>query len=185
VSINYTQLSRVVAHALRHQPYIYELELDEEGWVQAEDLLIALRQERRDWRDLNEADLAEMIQRATKRRYELANGRIRALYGHSTVAKIAKTPAAPPAILYHGTTDQVLKIILADGLKPMNRQYVHFSIDRDMAGEVAQRKAGNVIILEILAGQAHQNGIVFYEGNERVWLADVVPPTYIKAPKTD
>ena len=25
------QLSKTIAHALRHQPYIYELELDDEG----------------------------------------------------------------------------------------------------------------------------------------------------------
>ena len=29
-----TQISRVVSHALRHEPWLYELELDAEGWTE-------------------------------------------------------------------------------------------------------------------------------------------------------
>ena len=32
--MNVVELSRAVSHALRHQPWLYELELDDEGWVQ-------------------------------------------------------------------------------------------------------------------------------------------------------
>ncbi len=117
---------------------------------------------------------------ASKKRYEIADGRIRASYGHSTEQKIQKTPSAPPQILYHGTTDTVLDVILKKGLKPMRRQYVHFATDRQMATEVASRRAGKVVILEILAGEAYRNGVAFYLGNENVWLADFVPPRFIR-----
>ncbi|NTW40943.1 MAG: RNA 2'-phosphotransferase, partial [Cellulomonadaceae bacterium] len=36
-------LSRVVSHALRHEPWLYELELDEAGWVSVQSLVEALR----------------------------------------------------------------------------------------------------------------------------------------------
>ena len=32
-NIDPVALSRVVSHALRHEPWLYELELDEDGWV--------------------------------------------------------------------------------------------------------------------------------------------------------
>jgi hypothetical protein len=76
VARDYVQLSRVLSHALRHEPWLYELELDADGWTQVEAVLAALREERSDWRDLTPADLVEMMRRASKQRYELAEGRI-------------------------------------------------------------------------------------------------------------
>jgi putative RNA 2'-phosphotransferase len=35
--------SRVVSHALRHEPWLYELELDDAGWVSVDELLAAVR----------------------------------------------------------------------------------------------------------------------------------------------
>ena len=95
-------LSQAVSHALRHEPWLYELELDEEGWADIGALLTALRQESPAWSDLTEPDLADMIRASSKQRHELVNGRIRALYGHSLPGKLHRTPAKPPAQLFHG-----------------------------------------------------------------------------------
>jgi putative RNA 2'-phosphotransferase len=97
------QLSKTVSHALRHEPWLYELELDEEGWVPVEELLDALRVEKFEWASLTEADLAEMIEHSDKRRHELREGKIRSLYGHSIAGKLLKQLTAPPEVLYHGT----------------------------------------------------------------------------------
>jgi putative RNA 2'-phosphotransferase len=37
----------------------------------------------------------------------------------------------PPAILYHGTSPSAAKNIMSEGLRPMNRQYVHLSTDKN------------------------------------------------------
>ena len=181
MSFHYTHLSRTISVALRHRPQLYSLTLDANGWGAVEDLLAGLRKARPEWEHLTEVDLVQMNEQASKRRYEISDGQIRALYGHSTKQKIQKTPSAPPQMLYHGTTDAVLDVILKKGLKPMKRQYVHFATDRKMAAEVASRKGGKVVILEILAGDAYRNGVAFYLGNENVWLADFVPPEFIRA----
>ncbi len=124
------QLSKRVSHALRHAPWVYELELDEEGWAPVPDLLEALRGQRSAWRGLTEGDLAELVARSDKRRFELRGGRIRALYGHSLPERLRKVPAAPPPILFHGTSRRAVAAIRAGGLRPMRRQYVHLSADR-------------------------------------------------------
>lgn len=49
VSLSDVDLSRAVSHALRHEPWLYELELDDEGWVPVEQLLTALREKGGDW----------------------------------------------------------------------------------------------------------------------------------------
>lgn len=180
MSLNYTHLSRTVSLALRHRPKLYSLTLDENGWVAVADLLNSLRKARPEWEDLAEADLVRMNEQASKRRFEIADGRIRALYGHSYALQVRKKPTDPPKILYHGTTDRVLDVILEEGLKPMRRQYVHFATDRQMVVEVASRKQGRVVVLEILAGDAYTTGVPFYHGADNVWLADFVPPEFIR-----
>ena len=129
--------------------------------------------------DLTEGDIAAVIAASDKRRFELADGRIRALYGHSVPQRLTKERAAPPAVLYHGTVDSVADAILAIGLKPMARQYVHLSADRETASQVATRRRGQAVIFTVRAADAHGAGIPFYRGNERVWLADAVPPAYL------
>src|SRR5690242_6837583 len=78
VAKDLTRLSRAVSHALRHEPWQYELELDEDGWADVGALLVALRQESSSWSELVERDLAEMMRVSSKQRYEMVNGRIRA-----------------------------------------------------------------------------------------------------------
>lgn len=185
IKVHLGRLSRTISHALRHAPWLYELELDDEGWVSVEALLDALRRHRRDWRRLTRDDLTRMMEASSKRRFELApdragGGRIRALYGHSLPGKLQRTPAAPPDVLFHGTAPDVFGEIEAEGLKPMSRQYVHLSVDKPTALEVGRRKAPRPVILTIRAADAHGDGIAFYQGNEHVWLADHVPPRYIR-----
>jgi len=174
-----TALSRAVAHALRHEPWLYELELDHEGWTTTHALLAALRSQRAAWAALCEQDFADMIRLSSKQRYEMADGRIRALYGHSLPGRLSKTPAEPPTLLFHGTSPALETPIRQDGLLPMGRQYVHLSSDRDTATEVGRRKSAKPIILAVRAADAWADGIAFYVGNAKVWLADRVPPKFI------
>lgn len=174
-----SNLSRIVSHALRHEPWLYELELDDAGWVSVDDLLAALRVEKPAWAGLNEADLAQMIDQSEKKRHELLDGKIRALYGHSLPHKLSKEVAQPPAILYHGTAPMTVALIKREGLRPMGRQYVHLSADTATADQVGKRKAGKPSILRVRADEAYCAGVHFYRGNDKVWLADMIGPEFI------
>jgi putative RNA 2'-phosphotransferase len=178
--MRYTDISKTISHALRHEPWLYELELDDAGWVPVEALLDALRAEKPAWAGLSEADLVQMMAQAGKQRFEMRDGRFRALYGHSTPQKLAKEPAEPPAILFHGTAPETVPLIRRDGLRPMRRQYVHLSADVPTATQVGRRKAADPVILRVRAGEAHQAGLRFYRGNDLVWLADAVAPGFIE-----
>ncbi len=174
-----TAISRTLAHALRHEPWLYELELDAEGWTLLEAALAALRAERPEWHDLAAADVAEVIRSSTKKRYEMADGRIRALYGHSVPVKLARTAAPPPDHLFHGTSPGALAAIRQAGLQPMARQYVHLSPGRADAVAVGRRKHPQPVILLVDAAAAAKAGFPFYAGNDKVWLADTVPWRFI------
>jgi putative RNA 2'-phosphotransferase len=173
------RLSKTIAHALRHAPWLYELEIDDAGWVPLDQLLNGLRGHRAAWANLTEADIAEVVDGFDKKRYELREGKIRAYYGHTLKTMIRKVPSEPPERLYHGTAAGVVPLILDQGLKPMSRQYVHLSAEIETAQDVGARKGGEVVLLVIRAREAHADGVVFYHGNEMVWLADEVPAAYI------
>ena len=177
-----SDLSKVISHALRHEPWLYELELDDEGWASIEAVLNALRNEREEWANLAETDLTQMVVGSTKRRHEINSGRIRSLYGHSIPGKLNKAPAIPPRVLYHGTSPDTVPSIRKSGLLPMGRQYVHLSVDEVTAAEVGRRKSTTPVVLSILATDAHANDVKFYTGNERVWLANSVPAQFIVEP---
>lgn len=177
--MDYMKLSKEISYALRHAPWEYELELDKDGWVNIDQLLTSLREDSL-WESVTEEDLNKMIECSEKRRHEILAGKIRALYGHSLSQRIAKDEKEPPEILYHGTPRRFLTLIKENGLIPKGRQYVHLSVDVDIASQVGKRRDNEPIILEINARQAWKEGIKFYQGNDRVWLADFVPSEYIK-----
>lgn len=177
--MDYIGLSKEISYALRHAPWEYELEMDEEGWVPVEQLLDALHRTRK-WSNLCEADLNRMIEKSEKRRHEFAGRKIRAFYGHSIPMKIFKEEKMPPNILYHGTARRFLQSIDEKGLSPQSRQYVHLSQDIETAEKVGMRHDNRPCILIIDAKNAWNDGIKFYFGNEKVWLADAIPSRYIR-----
>ena len=173
--MNLVELSKEISYALRHAPWEYELELDEQGFVPIVQLLHALNESGTYEREVTQADLEQIIANSEKKRHEIVGDKIRALYGHTVPQIIKKEPGIPPAVLYHGTTHRALPQILQDGLKPMRRQYVHLSIDVETATRVGKRRDPEPVILKIDTEAAQKAGIQFYIGNDKVWLCNRVP----------
>ncbi len=180
MGISFRQLSRTIAFALRHRPEKFGLHPDEHGWVSIEELLAALRPRRAQWAELCEEDIWEMMAAAKKQRFEVADGKIRARYGHSIPGRIYTTPQQPPEVLYHGTPPETLDSIRQNGLQPMGRQYVHLSVDLAKATEVGKRRAKNPCILTVLARQASEAGVCFYQADSTHWLSDPIPSEFIR-----
>ncbi|NLD47059.1 MAG: RNA 2'-phosphotransferase [Clostridiaceae bacterium] len=176
--MDYLKLSKELSYALRHAPWEYELELDDEGWVDVRQLLSSLH-ECREWQELSEQDLHVMIEKSDKKRHEISDSKIRALYGHSIPQKVLKDPNAPPEILYHGTARRFIQAIKENGLLPRNRQYVHLSVDTKTALQVGKRRDDEPALLRVQALKAWTESVKFYIGNDKVWLADTIPSKYI------
>jgi putative RNA 2'-phosphotransferase len=176
-----TQLSRLVSHAMRHEPWLYELELDDEGWVPIDSLLTAIHEQGPQWSQVDRDDLIRMIASSSKQWHEVDGERVRALYGHSVPGRVARIEAQPPEQLFHGTSPQAWMVIQRSGLRPMGRQYVHMSVDVATAEQVGRRKFSPPVILVVQAQQAQAAETRFWRGNEQVWLADYVSPDYVSA----
>lgn len=177
--LNLKHISKCMSHALRHKPWLYELELDEEGWVPLEMLLSALRSERAAWQGLQRPDIEELMRTAPKERFQIKGDHIRAIYGHSLPGALRHEPADPPETLYHGTNPDLVQTIMEEGLRPMSRQYVHLSADAETALEVGRRKAGKPVLLRVDTASATRAGVTFFRGNDKVWLASKIPGEFL------
>lgn len=179
ITINYRELSKEVSYALRHAPSEYGLTLDENGWVDVQELLKALKETNK-WASIEFNNLISMIEASDKKRHEIVGDKIRALYGHTIPSPIKKEIAEPPEYLYHGTARRFVESIKEKGLLSQERQYVHLSIDKDTAYEVGKRRDEKPVILRIKAKLAFMNGVSFYKGNDKVWLSNSINSQYIE-----
>lgn len=172
-------ISKKMSYCLRHNPRKYGLKLDEYGFVELQEFLNAMNRMHHFQPKLTEMKIREIMNSSDKERFEIKNGKICALYGHSIPGIIKRKQATPPDILYHGTAHRFLPSIMKEGLLPMGRQYVHLSTDIAMAESVGKRRDNRPVILKINAKQAAKDGIKFYVGNDEVWLCDHVPVKYL------
>ncbi len=176
-----TALSKLLALLLRHQADAHGLSLDPEGFVPLDELLAAInRQSKWDW--VRAEHVEQVIAQQEKRRYEIVDGDIRAIYGHSLATAISYPAVEPPDVLLHGTARRFVDTILREGLRPMNRQYVHLTDDPALAQLTGRRRDAKPAILRIEARRAHVAGIAFFQADNGVFLAKQVPAEYIALP---
>ena len=176
------KLSKFLALILRHQPERFGLALDEEGWTPFPEVLEILRG-LPNFRWATRADVMQMVEQGSgddKRRFEVEENHIRARYGHSADQPIRAVPCIPPTILYHGTSPESLVRIRQEGLLPMDRQYVHLSLDLETATRVGSRHAPDPAIITVHASEAHAAGVEFFQADEQVYLARSVPAEFLE-----
>ncbi|WP_075617973.1 RNA 2'-phosphotransferase [Paenisporosarcina indica] len=173
------KLSKKISYALRHAPWEFGLELDNQGWVKLQFLLEALNKNK-DFSKVTEDQILKLIRISDKKRFEVLDGKIRAIYGHSISQKIQRVASEPPEFLFHGTTNNNVESIFKNGLNPILRQYVHLSPEVETAFQVGKRRDISPVILKIRAKEAFIAGIHFYYCNDKVWISNSIPTNYIE-----
>ena len=173
-----TQLSKFLALLLRHRAEDYGLALDPEGFTPLDQLLAAISAQR-GWAWVRAEHVEEVIATHTKRRYEIVDGDIRAIYGHTLDAAIRYPQVLPPDVLLHGTARRFVESIRRAGLRPMRRQYVHLTDDPALALLTGRRRDPQPVILRIDAGRAHAEGVAFFQADNGVFLSKAIPVQFI------
>lgn len=170
------RIGKFISLILRHDPQKIGLTLDANGWANVDELISNSAKHKVRF---TRKELEEIVVTNDKKRYSFNEDqtKIRANQGHSINIDLELEPISPPPFLYHGTPEKFVASIKEEGLKPMNRQYVHLSADKETATKVGARR-GKPYIFTILTGIMHEDGIVFYKAANGVWLTDYVDPKY-------
>ena len=169
--------SKFLSYVLRHHPELINLNLDENGWANVDELIT---KSKNDSQGFTFEELDEIVQTNDKKRFIFNEDktRIRANQGHSVDINLALIPQQPPEFLYHGTAQGNIESILEKGIEKRSRQHVHLSQDKETATKVGMRH-GKPIILIINTGKMFEDGLKFYLSENNVWLTDFVDATYI------
>lgn len=171
------KLSKFLSLLLRHRPARFPIPLDDEGYADLSEIMTILNG-LPNFRWATRSDVEAVVESPGRRRFEIEGDRIRALYGH-TAFHPTYEPVKPPDTLYHGTAPASLKAIRREGLRPMQRQYVHLAATTETARSIALRHTHEPVILVIDAARAHADGIGFYHPTEEIYLCEHVPAEYI------
>lgn len=174
-------MSKFLCMILRHHPELLDLKMDKAGWVEVDELLYKLNQERSCHVYLS--NLQYIVKSDNKQRFEIkkedGKSYIRAQYGHSIRGiDLGYEEIEPPAILYHGTATKNLESIRSHGLLPMGRQYVHLSEDKKNAKNTGARH-GTPVVLKVRAKDLYNKGVAFYKAPNGVWLTQFVENEFV------
>jgi putative RNA 2'-phosphotransferase len=180
--VNAKTASKFLSLILRHEPHRIGVVLDAAGWVDIDKLLDALHAHDV---ELSREELLEIVAASDKQRFAVSSDgtRIRANQGHSVQVELGLPPEPPPELLYHGTVDEFLPGIRAQGLHKRQRHHVHLSADIETAKKVGGRR-GKPVVLGIKAGEMARAGHTFFRSANGVWLVDHVPPPFIELDDT-
>jgi RNA:NAD 2'-phosphotransferase (TPT1/KptA family) len=158
---DHRRLSKAMAYQLRHQGPSNGVPIDQAGFAAMDDLARAL--------SVDSSELLAVAEHPGEPRYEVRDGRIRALYGHSIEVVIdAAIDVGAPHHLYHGSSWAALNSIVRDGLTPMKRRMVHLTNTPEEAMAVGRRK-GAPLVFSI--DQSHDEEPVA----DGIWVAAMVP----------
>jgi len=172
-----TRISKFLSLVLRHQPETIGIILEENGWVNVNELIHKINQ---NGFSITKDILDYVVETNSKKRfaYNEDQSMIRASQGHSVEIDLGYKAEVPPLVLYHGTAETNATSILNDGIQKRNRHHVHLSKDEETARKVGMRH-GKPVIFEIAANDMSNKGFIFYVSENGVWLTDFVPPEYL------
>jgi putative RNA 2'-phosphotransferase len=119
------RITRSLAFMLRHRPERFDLEVDAHGFADVEEVLCALNE--RLGEPVEEADLVDAVESGDRQRYEIVQGKIRALYGHSIPVEPGPD-SKPPEFLYVAIPARDVDRAQRFGLRGGRRSYLHLAL---------------------------------------------------------
>lgn len=171
------KVSKLISYWLRHNPSDAKLDVDDFGWVSVTQLLQSLRKQNV---ELSTSHLIQLNKSFDKIRWEINSetNKIRATHGHSFPVLLDDKQQTPPEILYHGTSINSIQQVATNGLRRMQRNFVHLSETIEAAVRVGKRR-GKPFVIEVNSERLFNDGWGFYKTGEGIWLTNDIPVEYL------
>lgn len=171
-------LSKKMSYALRHCPEEFGLEMSLDASVLLDNFSKAI--------EASTDDILYVVRHDNKGRftYNPETGRIWCKHGHTIngvnpdLEVVDSSFSNLPEVLYHGTKDQFIKSVMKDGLKHMDRNFVHLTPSVETARKVANRRSGKSVILKVSTRDLIDSGYTLYKSGE-VYLIEHVAPSLL------
>ncbi len=170
------RISKLLSLILRHRPDEFGLNMDEYGYIPLDEVTEAVQQR---YSEVGEEDIRRLVDDSKPKRFEIVEDYIRALYGHSFYLEIDDDPIdPPPEKLFMGTTVNAGRRVAEEGLRPVDRSYLHLSMTREMA-ESRSHEEGVPCVVEIEAKRAFEEGGIEFYARGEVILSREIPAEFV------
>ncbi|MDN5320511.1 MAG: putative 2-phosphotransferase [Thermococcaceae archaeon] len=171
-----TKISKLMSYILRHAPWEFDVEVDEEGFASIEEVVRAVK---KSYPWVKKEHILWIVENDPKGRFEIRGDKIRARYGHSFDVSLDHEEDVEVKVLYHGTPRRNLKNILREGIKSMKRKFVHLTTSKEEAYETGRRYGRDVVIIFVDAECLRKKGYKIYKAGKNVRIVKFVPPECI------
>jgi len=149
------KLSGTMAGILRHFPEQFDVEMDEHGWVDIDDMVNAIKNTRLNFHWLRKKHVMAIVETDEKGRYQDVDE------------------------LFYPVTEEEAEIVLEQGLFPTDRTKVHLSESMEKAMEAGKVRTENPVILRIDAARAMEDGVDIRKASKEVCISDDIDAKYI------
>ena len=171
--------AKFLKYILGLRPDEFGLVPDKEGYVKIKDLLKAVHEED-GWRSFRQANINEMMTSLPDPPFEISENRIRAIDGQQLPKRVS--PENLPKQLFTCLRPKALHAIVEKGILPMGRKHVILASDKNMAKRIGKRIDASPALLTVSVENAIQQGTLFLQAGENLFLARSIPVGCFTAP---
>jgi len=152
--------------------------VDDYGYIEIEKVLEELNNHPA-WEYVSYLDIKEVVKSSALKRLEISGNKIRLIRLNSAINNTITHNVIPPKVLYYGTGIVGISRVKTFGIRSYKDQFVKLYPDKRMIQVLIHRNS-HIAHIEIDAFKAHKDGIKFVKGDLNTYLAEYIPPQYIK-----
>lgn len=177
--IKVQDLTRMMIYMLGYSPHEFGLVPDIQGFVKIKDFLSAIHEEP-GWSHVNQGSINEVLMSDDRYLFETDENDIRAISRHWEL-NVNLPSDLVPSLLYTPIRRKAHYTVIDKGLIKRGDTLCVLAADRSMAERIGKRKDLKPVLLEIMAGRARDEGVLFYSFGD-LFLTPEILPRYISGP---
>jgi putative RNA 2'-phosphotransferase len=160
--------SKFLAYILGHRPDEFGLVPDPNGFVKTRDFLKAITEES-NWKFFRQSNIDQILITLTDPPIEMVGNAIRSKNRTHLQERIFSEH--PPKILYTAIRQRAYPASMEKGIRPMGREHVILSSQKEMAQRIGKRIDNQPTILTVNTSAAIQNGSLFFQFGDSLFLS--------------
>ena len=173
------QLAKFLNYVLGRRPDEFGLVTDKQGFVKIKELLKATHEEE-GLRYVRRSHINAVMLTLPDHGLEVADNMIRALNREN----LPKQSFAldPPKLLYTCVRKKAYPYVIDKGISPAGFSKIVLSSNRSLAERMGRRSDHGAVLLTVQVSQSEDQGVVFFQAGESLFLAEYIPPGCFSGP---
>ena len=173
------QLEKIISYILGRNPAEFGLVPDTERFIKIKEFLKVL-QEEKGLKHIRRSSIDEILITVPNPLIEIRGNQIRSKAIESS--SVYKKSLNVPKLLFTCVRRKAYGNVIEKGIFPMGFSHVILSSNSDMAEKIGRRRDPEPVRLTVQAQKCMDEGIIFYNAGETLYLAESIPPGCFAGP---